>query len=75
MKKLIPLFFLLIILIAIFLSSCTTQQRLHKTGTYTISSREGSVTTFKGVKGTYNLISDTLKVGDNVLMINVKRIK
>lgn len=73
MKKLLPLIALLLLLIAIF-SSCTTQ-RLHKTGNYTIATRSGSVTTFKGVRGTYNLVSDTLKVGDQVLMINVKRIK
>lgn len=62
----------LLFFIMILLASCVTRP-LYKTGTYIIKTREGITTTFHGVKGEYELISDTLKVGDPVLMINVKK--
>lgn len=58
----------------LILSSCATA-RLHKTGTYTIDTRNGNATTFKEVRGTYQLLSDTLKPGDKVMMIEVKPIR
>lgn len=67
MKKI--LFFILIIF-----TSCASH-RLYKTGYYTIKHREGSATTFYGVNGKYQLISDTLKQGDEVYMINVTKIR
>ena len=62
----------ILFVLIIFLASCANRP-LYKTGTYTIQSRTGSTTTFKNVKGEYELVSDTLKVGDQVLMINVKK--
>lgn len=63
---------ILLFFILIFLASCVTRP-LYKTGNYIIKTRTGNVTTFHHVKGSYELISDTLKVGDTVLMINIKK--
>ena len=66
MKKLLPLLLLLI--------SCATVTTLHKTGRYTIKTITGDQVTFNEVKGTYLIASDTLKVGDEIV-INVIGIK
>jgi hypothetical protein len=57
--------------LAIF-ASCITPTRLHTTGVYTIKKRSGSVTEFYEVKGQYQILSDTLKVNDKII-INVIR--
>lgn len=58
----------------LILSSCTAT-RLYRSGTYTIATRQGNATTFKEVRGTYMVMSDTLKPGDKVTMIEIKTIK
>jgi hypothetical protein len=63
-----------IFLLAILATSCTAN-KLHKSGTYTIATRNGNATTFKEVKGRYMLQSDTLKPGDKVVMIEIKDIR
>ncbi len=67
MKSLLPMLLLLI-------SCTTTVQTMHKTGRYTIKTIAGDQVTFTEVKGTYLIASDTLKVGDKIV-INVIGIK
>ena len=61
-------------IILILFSSCAGA-RLHKSGIYTIDTREGNATTFKEVRGRYILLSDTLKPGDKVEMLEVKSLQ
>lgn len=62
-----------LLLAIIIFSSCAP--RLHKTGTYTIDTRNGDTTTFKEVRDKYMLASDTIKAGDKVVIIKIKRVK
>lgn len=61
----------------ILFASCAAP--LHKSGNYLVKTadKKGSSTwvTFEGVKGKYQLPSDTIKVGDKVDMIKVNRLK
>ncbi|MCW3091957.1 MAG: hypothetical protein JWP81_3026 [Ferruginibacter sp.] len=57
--------------IAIF-TSCNTTQYLHQSGTYTIKERNGDVTEFYEVKGRYNVMSDTLKPNDKIVINLIK---
>lgn len=63
------------ILLAIIclLDSCNAKKPLHKSGPYIIESREKNMTKFEGVRGTYAIISDTLKAGDTIQIIMMKR--
>ncbi|MEP7109247.1 MAG: hypothetical protein ABI760_14735 [Ferruginibacter sp.] len=57
---------------AVILASCYTPNHLHETGTYTIKERNGDLTEFYEVKGKYNVISDTLKKDDKIVINVIK---
>ncbi|MEO7767601.1 MAG: hypothetical protein ABIS01_09250 [Ferruginibacter sp.] len=63
------LIFLIIVMVH---ASCNTTQYLHQSGAYTIKNREGDVTEFYEVKGKYNVISDTLKENDKIIINVIK---
>jgi len=61
------------ILVMIYITSCTPQKKM-ATGTYTIKSVNGSIVTFKEVRGKYDMQTDTLKVNQQIKM-NVIRLR
>ena len=65
---------LLTVTIAVIMMSCATQKSLHQAGRYTIKERTGTATQFEEVAGMYEVIGDTLKVGD-MITINVIKLK
>ena len=62
-----------ILILTAILTGCAAPH-IHNTGRYVITERQGTATKFKGMKGTYSIISDTLKAGDTIT-INVIRVR
>ena len=69
MKKI--LIFASIILI---FTCCNSTEYLHEPGTYTVKQRSGDMMQFPEARGTYSVLSDTLKKNDKVT-INVVKAK
>ena len=64
-----------IIALVILLASCATTKPSHPeaTGIYTIATIDtGDVVTFKEVRGKYLILSDTIKVGDKIILNVIK---
>jgi hypothetical protein len=70
----------IIIFLSIALASCATQQHIHSTGQYIITTatpaQDGyQVLTFKNYAGRYKILADTLAAGDTIKLnvIGIKR--
>ena len=58
--------------IILIFTHCNSTQYLHEPGTYTIKQKDGDMTQFLEVKGTYSIISDTLKKNEKITINVVK---
>lgn len=55
-----------VLLLTVVMISCNVQKPLHQSGPYVIEWRHGNLSRLQGVRGIYEFVSDTLKVGDTI---------